>query len=154
MRFVLYTDLTVSQCMKTLNERIDVKPTKTRPEIKGWTKKDGQFALSVTLPVLLRIKRTTRMSGTTTRESGNTVIRGYVSDGVSPRWQRVIFIVLIVMCLAMMVAQQFFLAVASLTIGVATYIPMMGDYRNSDVLLIEVERLLKASPKAPKPRKK
>jgi hypothetical protein len=140
--------------MKTLNERMDVKPTKTRAEIKGWTKKDGQFSIAITLPVLLRIKRTTRMSGSATRESGSTVIRGYVSDGVSPRWQRVIFLVLIAMCLAMVLAQQFFLAVASLTIGVATYIPMMGDYRNSDVLLIEVERLLKASPRPPKFKKK
>ena len=151
MRFVLYTELTVSQCMRALNERMELKPTKTRPEIKGWTKKDGQFSIAVTLPVLVRIKRTTRMSGSATREAGSTVIRGYVSDGVSPQWQRIIFVVLLLMCLAMLVAGQPFLALASLVVGAATFIPLIGDYRNSDVLLIDVERLLKASPK---PKKK
>lgn len=153
MRFVLYTDLTVSQCMKNLSERMEQKPTKTRPEIKGNIEKGGIFSISVTLPVFLTIKRTTRLSGNASRESGGTVIRGYVSDGVTPYWQRVIFVVLVVMCLLMVVAGQMLLATTCLLIGIATYIPMMGDYRNSDVLLIEIERLFKASPKPPKRKK-
>jgi hypothetical protein len=38
----------------------------------------------------------------------------------------------------------------TLLFGLAAFIPMHGDYINSDVLLIEVERTMKASPKPPK----
>ena len=154
MRFVLFTNLTVSQCMKSLHERMDAKPTKTRPELQGWIEKGGRFSVAVTTTVIGRFRRTTRLNATAARESGMTVIRGYVSDGVSPRWQRILFAVLVVATVLMVLSNQILLAAAVLVLGAAMYIPMMGDYKNSDLLLIEVEKAFKASPYPPKSKKK
>lgn len=150
MRFVLFTDKSVSQCMRDLNERLGAKGTKSRPELDGWIKKGGIFSVAVTLPVWRRFKRTTRMQGQVDRESGTTVIRGYVSDGVTPKWQRVIFVLLLIACGLILLSGQLLLALVALILGFATFIPMMGDYNNSDILLIELERVLKASPRPPK----
>jgi len=154
VRFVLFTNLTVSQCMKSLHERMDAKPTKTRPELQGWIEKGGRFSVAVTTTVIGRFRRTTRLNATAARESGMTVIRGYVSDGVSPRWQRILFAVLFVATVLMVLSNQILLAAAVLVLGAAMYIPMMGDYKNSDLLLIEVEKAFKASPYPPKSKKK
>jgi len=154
VRFVLFTNLTVSQCMKSLHERMDAKPTKTRPELQGWIEKGGRFSVAVTTTVIGRFRRTTRLNATAARESGMTVIRGYVSDGVSPRWQRILFAVLVVATVLMVLSNQILLAAAVLVLGAAMYIPMMGDYKNSDLLLIEVEKAFKASPYPPKSKKK
>ena len=151
LRFTLFTEKSVSQCMRTLQERMEVKATKTRPAINGWAeRKTGKFSITVTLPVFWRIKRTTRLNGEAKRERGVTVIDGYVSDGVSPHWQRILFGVLFIVCVLLIVTGQALLAVLSLVVGVAAFVPMIGDYKNSDVLLIEVERHLKASPNPPK----
>jgi hypothetical protein len=154
LRFVLFTNLTVSQCMKSLHERLDAKPTKSRPALDGWIEKKGRFSVTITTPVVGRFKRTTRLNAEAARESGMTVIRGYVSDGVSPRWQRVLFGVLVVATILMVLSNQILLAVAVLVLGAAMYIPMMGDYKNSDLLLIEVEKAFKASPYPPKTKTK
>lgn len=150
MQFELFTDQTVSQCMKAINERLQAKPTKRRPAIEGWIEKKGRFSMSVTTNVIGRFKRKTRLNAAASRERGTTVIRGYVSDGVSPKWQRVIYAMLFVVCVLMVVAGQIALAVASLVLGAAMFIPMMGDYKNSDLLLIELEKATKSSPYPPK----
>ncbi len=136
--------------MRDLNERMEVKGSKSRPELDGWIKKGGLFSIAVTMPVLFRFTRTTRLHAQAEREGGITVIRGYVSDGVTPKWQRVIFILLLVVCGLILFSGQLLLALVALILGIATFIPMMGDYKNSDLLLLEIERVLKASPKPPK----
>ena len=150
MRFVLFTDKSTAQCMRDLNDRLEAKGTKSRPELDGWIKKGGTFSISVTLPVFGKFNRTTRLKAQSERESGVTVIRGSVSEGVTPKWQRIIFILLGLACALMLISGQGVLAIAAFVLGLATFIPMMGDYKNSDVLLIELERVLKASPKPPK----
>lgn len=150
MRFVLFTDKTVSQCMRDLNERLEAKPTKTRPELNGWIQKGGKFSVSVRSQVLRRFSRRTRLKATASRESGVTVIRGYVSDGVNPFWLRVLTGVVVVVALLLLLVGEPMLALVTLVFGVLAYIPLRGDYINSDTLLLELERTLKASPKPPK----
>lgn len=150
MRFVLYTDKTVSQCLKDLNERMQAKPTKTRPELKGWIEKEGAFSISLTGPVLGKINRTTRLRAHLEREKGTTIIRGAVSDGVGPFWTFVLFIVMVLVAGGFVLAGKPFYGVLTVLFGLVAFIPMRGDYVNSDRLLIEIERLFKASPRPPK----
>jgi len=150
MRFILYTDKTVSQCLSALNERMQQKGTKSRPEIDGWIEKSGQFSISVSQPVLGRFPRSTRLNADIQREKGITVIRGSVSDGVNPFWLRVLGVVVGIIALVMVLNNQAMLAVITLIFAAIAYVPLRGDYINSDLLLIEVERTLKANPKPPK----
>lgn len=150
MRFVLYTDKTVSQCMKDLQERLEAKGTKTRLEMDGWIQKGGDFSLAVTTKVANRFAKTTRLSGTVDRDKGVTVIEGYVSDGVSPYWLVILAVLLVVVCGVVFSIGERMLAIVIFVLGSATYIPLRGDYVNSDILLMEVEKTLKASPKPPK----
>lgn len=150
MRFVLYTDKTIAQCLRELNERMQVKGTKSRPEINGWIEKEGVFSISVTAPVIAKINRTTHLNARLERDKGVTVIRGYVSDGVSPYWTFILAIVMILVMAGFVYIDRPIYALLTLLFGLAAFIPMRGDYVNSDVLLIEVERTLKASPRPPK----
>ncbi len=150
MRFVLFTEKTVAQCMRDLNERMAAKPTKSRPELEGWIEKGGSFSIAVTSRVMRRFPRSTRLSAKATRESGVTVIRGYVSDGISPQWLRVIVIGVGILALMLFLTGEPMLAVVTVIFGGLAYIPLRGDYINSDMLLIEIERTLKATPKPPK----
>jgi len=150
MHFVLYTSKTVSQCVRDMTERMQAKPTKTRPELKGYIEKSGIFAIALTAPVIGPIKRTTRLKASAERERGTTIIKGYVSDGISPYWARILFLVMSVVVVLMILAGRPELALITVIFGAIIYIPLRGDYINSDVLLIEVEKTLKASPKPPK----
>jgi hypothetical protein len=154
MRFTLYTQKTVPQCMSALNERLQAKATATRPELGGWIEKGGSFSLSVTSRVAKRFPRTTRLTGKAQRESGVTIVRGYVSEGISPQWLRVLFGVMLVVAVGLLLVDEPLLAVITFVFGGIAYIPLRGDYVNSDVLLLEVERTLKATPRPPKQAKK
>jgi hypothetical protein len=153
MQFELYSQMTIAQSMRAIAERMAAKPTSTRPELDGWVEKSGTFSLAVTSKIGRYFSRTTRLSGTVERESGLTVIRGYVSDGVSPYWMRVLYGVLIVVTLGLLAAGEPLLALVALGGGLAAYIPLRGDYVNSDLLLIEIEKTLKASPTPPRKKK-
>lgn len=150
MRFVLYTDKTVSQCMNALNERMQAKPTKTRPELGGYIEKSGTFSLTIKTKVVGRFPRRTRLNATAKREKGVTVINGYVADGITPQWLRILGGIVLLVCAVLIFSGQPMLALVTILFGVIFYIPMRGDYVNSDLLLIEVEKTLKASPKPPK----
>ncbi len=150
MRFVLYTTETVSQCMNALNQRMQAKGTKARPELNGWIEKSGTFSLSITTKVAGRFPRSTRLNGKVKREKGVTTIKGYVSDGISPQWLRILFFVIAVVIIGLLIGHQLMLALLMVFFSAVFYIPMRGDYVNSDLLLIEVEKTLKASPKPPK----
>lgn len=150
MRFVLYTDLTVSQCMKELQSRVEQKGTKSRPELDGWTKKGGDFSIAVTTKIARRFPKTTRLSGSMDRDKGVTIIEGYVSDGVSPYWLVILAVLLVVVSGVIFASGERMLGIVVFVLGLAAYIPLRGDYVNSDILLIEVEKTLKASPKPPK----
>lgn len=150
MRFVLYTDKTVPQCMSALNERLQAKPTKSRPELHGWIEKGGTFSISVTSRVIGRFPRSTRLTGAAKREGSTTTVRGYVSDGISPQWLQILSGVVALGCVLLVFARQPMLALLAFIFAVIFYIPMRGDYINSDILLLELERTLKASPTPPK----
>jgi hypothetical protein len=153
MQFELYSQMTTAQCMRALTERMAARPTSTRPDLDGWVEKSGTFSLAVTSKIGRYFSRTTRLSGALARESGLTVIRGYVSDGVSPYWLRVLYGVLLLVTLGLLAVGEPLLALVAFGGGLVAYIPLRGDYVNSDILLMEIEKALKASPTPPRKKK-
>lgn len=150
MRYVLFTEKTVAQCLRDLNERLQAKGTKSNPELGGWIDKKGSFSLTLTSKVGGRFSRTTRLTGHIKRDSGTTTIRGYVADGVSPEWMRIMGVGLLVVAGLLVFSGQFLIAVVAIMVGLVASIPLRGDYVNSDELLIALEKTLKATPKPPK----
>lgn len=150
MRFTLYSEKPVAECVKALTERLGQSVTATRPKLEGYAEKSGKFALALSSHVPGGFSRKTWLEGTMSKEAGVTVIRGSVPDGATPQRQRYIMIATPAVGLflaatgALMLA---FMAVALMLIVLAT---LRGDYTNGDRLLLEIERLLKANPKAPK----
>lgn len=146
MQFVLYTEKTVSQSMLALNERLHNKSGK----LDGWTEKSGSFSIAVTCNVMRRFNRTTRLEGRIERENNLTVIRGHVSEGADLQRRAVIYGLLVL-------AGAFFFLRASVLPGViallaplALNIPLEGDNINSQFLMAEVQRTLKAKETPPK----
>ena len=150
MRFVLFTDKSVKQCTSAINERLQTKGTKTRPELDGWIEKGGKFSLAVTSKVARRFSRTTRLSGKAEKEGTSTVIRGHVSGGVSPQGLRMLFAGLVIVVVLLFISGNQMIGFLTVIAGGFAYVPLWGDYVNSEILLIEVERTLKASPTRPK----
>ncbi len=150
MRFVLYTDKSIPQSTSALNERLHQPKTRSSPALDGWVEKGGRFSLALTTPVAANFSRTTRLHAQIKRENGQTVIRGDVPDGAGPQGQIIVLISIALVALFVLAQQQAVMAILVLLAGAALYIPMRGDYDNSDRLLLEVERTLKATPKPPK----
>jgi hypothetical protein len=90
LRFVLYTDKTVSECLTAINERMHAKATSARPALDGWVEKGGAFALTVSAPVIGKFARRTTLKGQIEREDGLTILRGNVPGGV-PRQGQALF---------------------------------------------------------------
>jgi hypothetical protein len=150
LRFVLYTDKTVAQCLAAVNERLQQPPTKSRPELDGWVEKKGRFAISIHSPVVAAFKRRTTLEAVLEREAGFTVIRGSVPDGAPPAGQIIVLVALLLLAAFFALQGQAVLAIFVGLAGPAAYIFLRGDYENGDRLLLEVERALKATPKPPK----
>jgi hypothetical protein len=150
VRFVLYSDKTVSQCLSALNERMQQPAAANRPALGGWVEKGGKFSISLKSVILGVFTRTTRLEGAIERDSGSTVIRGSVPDGVPPAGQIMILLTVIVIGLLIIAQGKALLGIIAVMASFAIYIPLRGDYENSDRLLIEVERTLKADPKPKK----
>jgi hypothetical protein len=150
MHFVLFTDHTVKQCTSAINERLQTKGTKTRPELDGWIEKGGRFSLAVTSKVARRFSRTTRLSGKAVKEGGSTVIRGHVSGGIGPEGLRMLFAGLVIVVVVLFVSANQMIGFLTVIAGAFAYVPLRGDYVNSEILLIEVEKTLRASPTPPK----
>lgn len=145
MRFVLYSDKTVNQCLSAINERIQSKST-----MDGWTNKEGTFSISLSSKVAKRFTRTTRLYGKIERESGVTIIQGNVSHGAGRQGQLAIFGALVVLGLIMFSRGSIILAVLAVLAGSVLFIPLIGDDQNSTVLLRELRSLLKARETPPK----
>ncbi len=150
MRFVLYSEKTVTQCLTAINARMHVKETSTRPALDGWVEKGGAFSIIMTAPVVGKFKRRTALTAKVERQAGITVIQGSVPSGVSRDGQAVIFIALALVALAMMGSGNVLFGLLLLPFAAYLYIPLHGDYLNSSVLVDEVERTLKAKAKPPK----
>ena|GEM_PF-397859 len=150
MRFVLYSEKTVAQCLSAVNARMHVKETSTRPALDGWIEKSGTFSLAVTAPVIGKFTRRTTLTAKVERQGSITVIEGGVPSGVAREGQAVIFVALAVVALAIMASGNFLFGVLLIPFTAYLYIPLHGDYLNSAVLIDEVEKTLKAKPKPPK----
>ncbi|MBL8144809.1 MAG: hypothetical protein JNL34_00375 [Anaerolineae bacterium] len=153
MRFTLYTDKTVAQCLTAINARMQAKETATRPALDGWIDRNGEFALKVTRPVIGKYRRTTRLKGHIEREAGMTVVRGIVPGGSGPRERIVGLGALAVMGGLIALTGQPLLAMLLIPVAFWLYITMVGDYENGPLLLSEVQRALKAKATPPKPGK-
>lgn len=150
MRFVLFSEMTMRQCMKALNDRIQANGTKTRPELDGWVEKSGRFSLALETPVFGRFRRKTRLRATAERENGLTVIRGFVPNGTSRAGLAIILVALLAVAVFMFARGEAIIAIAILFAGGGVSIPLIGDYHNHDVLLAELEKTLKAKYTPPK----
>lgn len=150
MQFVLYTDKTVSQALTALNARMHAKATSTRPALDGWVEKNGSFSIGVTSEVMGRFTRTTHLRGRLERQGSATVIKGAVARGATRENKIIIYAVLAAMGLMFAGMGSPWLAVLLLPLGAALYIPLTGDYVNSETLIGELEKTLKAKPTPPK----
>lgn len=150
MNFVYYTDKTVSQCMIALNERLQTKSAK----LEGWVEKSGRFSLGVTTTVMRRFPRTTRLEARVERENGITVIKGFVSDGVEPRQRAIIYGALVLAGVLIILSGSLLPGLLALVAPLPLNIPLEGDCNNSQILLGELQRTLRAKSTPPAPTKK
>lgn len=150
MRFTLYTERPVAECVKALAERIGQSPTATRPALDGYADKTGRFAIALTSDIFGRLSRKTWLEGTLSKEAGATVIRGTVPDGAPPKRQRYIVYAMPLIGLFLALNGAWLLAAAAVVLLAVLWATLKGDYENGDRLLLEIERLLKASPRPPK----
>ena len=151
MRFVMYTDMTVAQSMRAINDRLHVSGTRTRPQMDGYVEKSGRFAMAVTTTVRWRFKRKTFLHGQAERDTGLTVIRGNVPGGLSRNKQALVLGMMIVIGLALGFTQgNAILAIVPVLAGAAFSIPLQGDFDNSEILLSELQKALKAKFRPPK----
>lgn len=149
MRFEIYTELTVRQCMNALNERMAASPTKSRPAVAGQIDKGGKFSISVTNPVALAFKRRTRLRGQAERSTGLTTITGYVPDGLPRARVAVIMAALVLVGVAMMANGNGVYGILITIIGLGLYVPLVGDYHNGTYLYKELKKATKAKERPP-----
>jgi hypothetical protein len=153
VQFVLYTEQTVAQALTALNARMQAKPSSSRPALDGWVEKNGAFSLGVTSLVAGRFNRTTFMRGRLEREGGMTVIKAQVSRGATRENMIVIFAVIAIVALMLVAMGSTWMGLLLLPIGAALYIPLAGDAFNSDLLIGELQKTLKAKDTPPTPSK-
>ena len=151
MRFVMYTEKTVAQSMRAINDRIHAPGTKSRPQMDGWVDKSGRFAMAVTSKVRWRFRRKTFLHGRAERTGGYTIVQGNVPGGLSRDKQALVLVIMIVIGLALGLTQgSAILVIVAVLAGAAFSIPLQGDFDNSEVLLSELQKALKAKFAPPK----
>lgn len=139
MRFELMTHMTIMECHKTLQERLQ-----TSRQIEGWTDKNGTFSLAVSSKVARAFSRKTRLQGHMKRDKGITTINGYVPDGVAPRQRAFIIVGMVLAGFFLIISGNGLPGIITIVVAPVFLIPLAGDYTNSDVLLKEVRRTLRA----------
>ncbi len=150
MQFVYYTEKTVAQSLTALNARMQVKGTSSRPALDGWVEKNGNFCLGVTAPVRGRFNRTTYMRGKLERRGSYTVVRARVSRGATRENKIVIYGAMALIAVALVVLGNIWMGLILVPVAAALYIPLTGDYLNSEMLLSELQKTLKARSTPPK----
>jgi hypothetical protein len=149
----MYTDKTVPQTMSAINARLHVPGTKSKPQLDGWVDKNGKFAIGVITDLRWRFRRKTYLRGQARREQGVTIIRGTVPSGLSREGQLAIFGILLVIGLVTLTQGNAMLAIIAVVAGAAFYIPLHGDYVNSEILLGELQKTIKGRFTPPKQSK-
>ena len=150
MQFIMYTDKSVAQAMRAINDRLHAPGTKSRPQLDGWVEKNGKFALAVTSKVFGRFRRKTYLRGQAERDSGTTTIRGSVPSGLPRNRQIFVLVMLAIIALIVFAQGNAILALVVMFSGAALTIPFQGDFDNSEVLLTELQRALQAKFTPPK----
>lgn len=150
MRFTWYTEKTVTECIRAINERSGLKATANRPSLEAQAEKGGNFTLAASSKVFGRFLRTTYLSGTLTREGGVTIVKGMVSQGMSKENQWMMMGVLAIIGLLLLFNGDLILGILAVILGAALYIPLRGDHENSEFLLKELRLALKAKDTPPK----
>lgn len=150
MRFVMYTDKSVPQAMKAINDRLHAAGTRSRPQLDGWVEKNGRFAMAVTSQLRWRFSRKTYLHGRAYREGGITLIEGSVPGGASRESQAVIFGALLLVAALVFFQGYALFALVTVVAGAALFIPLRGDYQNSEILLSELQKTLNARLTPPK----
>lgn len=150
MRFIMYTDKSVAQTMRAINERLHVSGTKSRPQVDGWVEKSGRFAIAVTTSVHGRFRRKTMLHGQAERDGSFTVIKGNVAGGLPRNKQIWVLGIMAVISLLALAQGSAIVAIVALLAGAAMTIPLQGDYDNSEYLLTELQRTLRAKFTPPK----
>jgi hypothetical protein len=151
LQFVYYTEKTVPQCLSALNERMNAKASSTRPAMDGWVEKNGQFSIGVSTDVAGRFRRSTYLRGKLEKLGPYTAIKCNVSNGATRENLVVIFVAMALTALALIASGNILMALIVLPVGSAFYVPLTGDYHNSEVLLSEIQKTLKAKTTPPKP---
>lgn len=145
MHFEYYTEKTVSQCMLALNERLHQRGGK----LEGWVEKGGHFALVHHSTVMKRFTRSTRLTGHVEKGSGITVVRGFVPDGADPRNRAIIYGILVLIGVFLVLSGFTLPGLLAIAAPLPLNIPLEGNYNNSQYLIGEVQRTLKARPTLP-----
>lgn len=148
MHFQLYSPKTIKQINTELTARFQERGTRSRPVIQGFVEKGGTFELT-THTTLLGIRRATRLRATMEKTKEVTIIRGYVSEGVHPKRVYVVMAALAAIGALLALQGQVVLGLIVFGLSVVAYVPLVGDYRNSQYLLRELKRLSAAKDKPP-----
>ncbi len=149
MRFILYTEKTPAQALTAINTRMQSKESSARNSLGGWIEKNGAFSLNVATPVIGRFERRTVMRGRIERENGLTVVQGDVPHGVDKQGQLIVFIALALLGVLILTSGNA-IALVMIPLGAYLYVPMNGDRANSEILMNELQRTLKARQTPPK----
>lgn len=150
MHFVLYTEKSVSESLKSINERLHVKGTNSRPGLDGWIDKSGMFSMSVNGSVVGNLRRRTSLRARLQRESGYTIVRGDVPSGASPTGIGLMVAAMAAVGLFLLTSGNTLLALAVIPVAAILFIVLRGDDVNSEYLLDELMRTLRAKETPPK----
>ncbi len=150
MHFILYTEKTVSECLRSITERLQTKGTANRPGLDGWIEKNGMFSISVSAPVIGKIPRRTNLRGKLERENGYTLVRGDVPSGATPAGIGAMLGGMGLVALVLLNAGNNLLAMIVIPIAVILLVIMRGDDKNSEYLLDELMKILRAKETPPK----
>ncbi len=148
MHFELYSPKTIKQINTELTARMAEKGTRSRPAIQGVVEKTGAIYWS-TQTVLLGITRTTRLRATMEKAKDVTIIRGYVSEGMRPEKVYIVMAALAAIGLLLALQGQVVLGLIVFGVSAVAYVPLVGDFRNSQYMLRELKRVTAAKDKPP-----
>ncbi len=150
MHFILYTEKTVSESLRSITERLQTKGTASRPGLDGWIDKSGMFSISVSAPVIGNIPRRTNLRGKLERESGYTLVRGDVPSGATPAGIGAMLGGMGLVALILLSTGASLLAMAVIPFAGILFVILRGDDKNSEYLLDELMKMLRAKETPPK----